>query len=138
MNKLNDIDVELKFDGDGFTKHILGFIKDRQDCWQGQCEGYIIDSVNTEISDVIEKFCEIDLKEKPSKFTKEEIAIIDRKSHLDATHVGIIGNPYFYVCLGGLDYYFKDGDWRLCDWSEQTNQSELGYKDQFVPIKFGE
>ena len=106
--------------------------------WQGCCEDCIIDAVNTEISDTIEKFCEIDLKEKPSKFTKEEIAIINRASHLDATHVGIIGNPYFYVCLGGLDYCFQNGDWGLCEWSEQTNQSKLERKDWFVPIKFGE
>ena len=129
MNSLKDVKVELCFDGNGFSEYIqefaASFIKNNPDTTPNR----FINRCMVEIEGVIHDFCII------NQLPNDEVsAIIDRKSHLDATHVGIIGNSYFYVCLGGLDYYFKDGDWRLCDWSE----SELGNKYAFTPIKFGE
>lgn len=46
--------------------------------------------------------------------------VIQRRSHLDATHVGQSGNPYFYYCdeVEGKDYTYNMEKhlWELCDW----------------------
>lgn len=129
MNSLKYVKLGLCFDGNGLSKYIqefaASFIKNNPDTTPNR----FIDRCKEEIEDVMLNFCTL------NQLPNDEVsAILERNSHLDATHVGIIGNPYFYVCLGGLDYCFQDGEWALCDWSE----SELGNKDNFTPIKFGE
>lgn len=69
-----------------------------------------------------------------TKFLEIEELILLRNSHLDATHVGLRGNPYFYLCNEetGIDYCynFQEAVWEICDWSYQSGDSSFKPKSQ--------
>lgn len=78
-----------------------------------------------------------------TKFLEIEELILLRNSHLDATHVGLRGNPYFYLCNEetGIDYCynFQEAAWEICDWSYQSGDSSFKPKSQakdFIRINF--
>ena len=55
-----------------------------------------------------------------SFLTKEELSILNRNSHLDATHMGGLYNPALYMSLGGRDFCYEDQMWKLCKWPGST------------------
>ena len=71
-----------------------------------------------------------------------EIVLL-RNSHLDATHVGQKGNPYFYYCdeVANKDYCFnhESGTWEICSWSdypEETGIKPRSQADEFIKINY--
>lgn len=132
MGKSN-FKVSLYFDAEGLTNYICGFANELMDIYPDAGSAYIMDRCKEELTQVLDSYCKVGSE---SCLTEEEEDILSRISHLDATHVGTDGNPYFYVCLNGLDYCLNDSKWDLCEWSDRG--SELDDPKQFTPIKFGE
>lgn len=70
-------------------------------------------------------------------FSKMDVILL-RGSHLDATHVGLRGNAYFYLCdeENGKDYCYDDRErvWELCDWSDTENPKSQA--NEFIRINF--
>ena len=76
-------------------------------------------------------------------YLEEVDIILLRKSHLDATHVGLKGNPYFYFCdeVSQKDYCYnlEDRCWDLCNWSDYPEDSGIKLRsqaDQFIKINY--
>lgn len=64
------------------------------------------------------------LEEKTTSFinvSHESKKILDRRSHLDATHIGQHLNACFYMSLENIDFCFdsKDRQWIPCQWEGQ-------------------
>lgn len=90
---------------------------------------------------VIKTTTTIELKE--TKFIELNELILLRNSHLDATHIGQKGNPYFYFCNEeeGLDYCFnfQEAVWEICDWCHYPNDPDIKTHSQakdFIRINF--
>lgn len=69
--------------------------------------------------------------------------VLQRNTHLDATHVGGVCNPYFYYCdeVAGKDYCFNhsEGAWEICDWSDYPDDSGITPRSQaneFIKINY--
>lgn len=65
--------------------------------------------------------------------------VLERSSHLDATHVGLKGNAFFYFCdeENGKDYCYDETErvWNLCDWTD--HEDSVSEYDKLIPINFG-
>lgn len=85
----------------------------------------------------------ITLEQEESRFIELTELILLRNSHLDATHIGLKGNPYLYFCdeIDGKDYCFnyEKHEWELCDWSFDNGDPDakfLSQADTFLRINF--
>ena len=70
--------------------------------------------------------------------------VLLRNSHLDATHVGQKGNPYFYYCDEETqkDYCLcgPNGEWVICDHSDNHGDETIKLRsdaDKLIAITFG-
>ena len=95
----------------------------------------VLSRVKADLS-VVETVISIEQKVIKS-FSKMDIILL-RGSHIDATHVGLRGNAYFYFCdeESGKDYCYNDIDrvWELCDWSDIENPKSQA--NEFIRINF--
>lgn len=110
-------------------------LADHFDSAEEATRALILSRVKADLS-VVETVISIEQKVIKS-FSKMDIILL-RGSHLDATHVGLRDNPYFYFCdeENGKDYCYDriDRVWELCDWSDTENPKSQA--NEFIRINF--
>lgn len=110
-------------------------LADHFDSAEEAIRAIVLSRVKADLS-VVETVISIEQKLIKS-FSKMDIILL-RGSHLDATHVGLRGNAYFYICdeENGKDYCYDDRErvWELCDWSDTENPKSQA--NEFIRINF--
>ena len=110
-------------------------LADHFDSVEEATRALVLSRVKADLS-VVETAISIEQKVIKS-FSKMGIILL-RGSHLDATHVGLRGNAYFYLCdeESGKDYCYNDTErvWELCDWSDIENPKSQA--NEFIRINF--